>query len=63
MSLDGDVWVQIVLAGFGSNRGGWVQLGVMSMWVGDVDVGVMSVWVGDVGVGVMSVWVCCVGQR
>ena len=52
-----------LLAGFGSNGGGWVQLGVMSMWVGDVDVGVMSVWVGDVGVGVMSVWVCCVGQR
>ena len=40
-----------LLAGFGSDGGGWVWLGVMSMWVGDV------------GVGVMSVWVCCVGQR
>ena len=36
-----------LLAGFGSDGGGWVWLGVMSMWVGDVGVGVMSVWVGN----------------
>ena len=40
-----------LLVGFGSNGGGWVRLGVM------------SVWVGDVGAGVMSVWVYCVGQQ
>ena len=39
-----------LLAGFGSDGGGWIRLGVM------------SVWVGDVGVGAMSVWVCCVGR-
>ena len=27
VSLDGDVWVQIVLAGFGSDGGGWVWMG------------------------------------
>ena len=27
LGLDGDVWVQIVLAGFGSDRGGWVRMG------------------------------------
>ena len=26
MSLDSDVWVQIVLVGFGSNGGGWVRM-------------------------------------
>ena len=40
-----------LLAGFGFDGDGWVRLGVMSVWVGDVDV------------GVMSVWVCCVGRR
>ena len=28
-----------LLAGFGSDRGGWVRLGVMSMWVGNDDDG------------------------
>ena len=27
MGLDGDVWVQMVLVGFGSDGGGWVQMG------------------------------------
>ena len=27
VGLDGDVWIQIVLAGFGSDEGGWVQIG------------------------------------
>ena len=40
-----------LLAGFGSDGGGWIRLGVM------------SVWVGDVGVGAMSVWVYCVGRQ
>ena len=40
-----------LLSRFGSNGGGWVWLGVM------------SVWVGDVGVGIISVWVCYVGQQ
>ena len=36
-----------LLAGFSSDGGGWVRLGVMLMWVSDVDVGVMLVWVGN----------------
>ena len=36
-----------LLAGFGSDGGGWVRLGVMLVWVSDVDVGVMLVWVGN----------------
>ena len=40
-----------LLAGFDFDRGGWVRLGVM------------LVWVGNVGVGVMSVSVCCVGRQ
>ena len=36
-----------LLAGFGSDEGGWVRLGVMLVWVSDVDVGVMLVWVGN----------------
>ena len=39
-----------LLVGFGFDGGGWVRLGVMSMWVDNV------------GVGVMLVWVCCVGR-
>ena len=33
-----------LLAGFGSDGGGWVRLGVMSVWVGDEDGG-FRVWV------------------
>ena len=27
MGLDSNVWVQMVLVGFGSDGGGWVQMG------------------------------------
>ena len=48
LGLDGDVWVQIVLVGFGSDGGGWVRIGQAlgsDGWVG-------GGWV----------WVCCVGH-
>ena len=42
MGLDGDVWIQIVLAGFNSDGGGWVRIG-RSMVGG---LGCRWIWVG-----------------